>query len=49
MTGTWSEGRSADRKSLQIFAFETRGKMSELTQTWSSRRPLSFVCQLGLR
>ena len=49
VSGTWSEGRSQLRASSRIVCRVACFARSGLAHMWSSRRPLSLVCQLGLR
>ena len=49
VTGTWSDGRSQPRECLRTCMPVTRSASAGATQMWSSRRPLSAVCQSGER
>ncbi len=49
MTGTWSDGLSQPRASLNTVTAPRSPARSGLSQTWSSRRPLSAAAQSGER
>src|SRR5690606_22264665 len=49
ITGTWSDGRSQPRASFTTSIWAAKGAAAGLVQTWSRRRPLSALSQLGER
>ena len=49
VTGTWSDGRNQPREWRSTRMSLTRSASAGATQMWSSRRPLSAVCQSGER